>query len=451
MYKGENLQMTKIQIFGKNLKELLNEKADTLSLLTKFIKRRRKVKGSSFAKAMIIGNLGQESSLEGICTLFCQEDIEITKQALDLRFTKESVEFMENLYTEALGMMEESLSINCKVLKLFHFVKLLDSSYINLPENMRDQYRGYGSSYKNRPCSTQAGLKIQVVYDYLNQIISRLDIKEGIRSDQGYKDYLKDVHPGDLLIADLGYFAPNSFKIIHEQNAYFLSRYKADTNLYDPDTKEKIDLLALLKDQVFMTRELLLGSQTKLKVRIVCQKLTQEQSTYRRRKANKLAKSRGYKSSYQNQNLLDWAVFITNIPFSYVATEDLSKLYRLRWQVELLFKLYKSYGGIDRFYSKKPCRVLCQIYAKLIAMAIFHSLANCLYLQQGKEFSPMKAFDYLKLRGVEIFLTLRAGSRNLGILLKNIMDSWSRFCLKDRYRKKRLSTLNSLATIPPGA
>jgi len=175
-------------------------------------------------------------------------------------------------------------------------------------------------------------------------------------------------------------------------------------------------LLALLKNQEFVVKEFLLGSQPKLKVRVVCQKLTQEQAAYRRRKANKLAKSRGYTSSRRNQHLLDWAIFITNIPSSYVAAEDLSKLYRLRWQVELLFKLYKSYGGIDKFY----------IYAKIIAMAVFHSLANCLCLQQGKEFSPMKAFDYLKLRSLEIFLALRADAHNLGVLLRNIMDAWSR-------------------------
>ena len=114
-YKKENLLMTKIQNFEKNLKELLNEKADHISFSTRFIKRSRKIKGSSFAKAMVIGNLGQESSLEGIC-VFCQEDVEITKQGLDLRFTQKSVEFMEHLSGEALGMMEESLSINCQVL-----------------------------------------------------------------------------------------------------------------------------------------------------------------------------------------------------------------------------------------------------------------------------------------------------------------------------------------------
>jgi hypothetical protein len=50
----------------------LNEKADNLSSSTKFIKRRRRIKGSSFAKAMIVGNLEQESSLEGICALIIE-------------------------------------------------------------------------------------------------------------------------------------------------------------------------------------------------------------------------------------------------------------------------------------------------------------------------------------------------------------------------------------------
>lgn len=83
-------------------------------------------------------------------------------------------------------------------------------------------------------------------------------------------------------------------------------------------------------------------------------------------------------------------------------------------------------------------------------MSIFHSLANCLCLQQRKEFSPMKAFDHLKLRGTEIFLALRTGVDNLKILLQNIINSWVRFGLKDEYRKKRPSTLNSLATISTG-
>jgi hypothetical protein len=56
-----------------------------------------------------------------------------------------------------------------------------------------------------------------------------------------------------------------------------------------------------------------------------------------------------------------------------------------------------------------------------MAMTIFNSLANCLRIEEGKEFSPMKAFDYLKFRGGEIFSALASGVHDLGAILRNIL------------------------------
>ena len=47
-------------------------------------------------------------------------------------------------------------------------------------------------------------------------------------------------------------------------------------------------------------------------------------------------------------------------------------LSRIRWQIELLFKLWKSHGRLDTSRSSKPWRVLCEVYAKLIARVIQH-------------------------------------------------------------------------------
>jgi hypothetical protein len=49
-------------------------------------------------------------------------------------------------------------------------------------------------------------------------------------------------------------------------------------------------------------------------------------------------------------------------------------LYRVRWQIELLFKLWKSDGQIDESRSDQPYRILTEVYAKLLAMVIQHWL-----------------------------------------------------------------------------
>ncbi len=66
-------------------------------------------------------------------------------------------------------------------MKHFGGVKLLDSSYISLPNSMEDMYKGYGTSYSGYESNTKSGIKLQLVFDYLNQTLDQLNITEGIR------------------------------------------------------------------------------------------------------------------------------------------------------------------------------------------------------------------------------------------------------------------------------
>ncbi|MFP3033054.1 MAG: IS4 family transposase [Wolbachia sp.] len=436
--------MKRIVCTSKKLKEFFNEKADKISATTGFIKRKRKLKGSSFVKAIVLGNIRVDNcSIETICQLLNEDSINITKQGLDFRFTKEAVEFMKRMYNESLVLFKNSLKVDCRILKQFRSVKLLDSSYISLPNGMENIYKGYGTSYSGYESNTKSEIKLQLVFDYLTQTLEQLNITEGIRSDQGYRRHLSNISSNDLLISDLGYFVPSSFKQINEAGAYFISRYKSDTNIYGIETNQKIELLECLEDKLFLENEVLLGKETKIKVRIICQKLTEEQSIIRRRRANRLAKSHGYTSSQKNQKLLDWSIFITNVPENKISAEQVLIIYRVRWQIELLFKLYKSHIRLDELKGK-PYRVLCELYAKLCAILIFHGIVGCTELKKGTELSLTKAFIELKRRVRELFLTLNCVVSKVQIFLKKLVSTWSKFSLKDKYRKTRISTLSAL-------
>src|SRR5205085_7561381 len=65
-----------------------------------------------------------------------------------------------------------------------------------------------------------------------------------------------------------------------------------------------------------------------------------------------------------------WTLVVTNVPRARLSLPEALVLLRLRWQIERLFRLWKEDGQIDDWRSKKPWRILCELYGKLSAMLI---------------------------------------------------------------------------------
>lgn len=121
--------MDKIINLSKICKEFFTEKGNDLSIATGFIKRRRKLTGSAFVRALVLGNIADGNcSIEGMCQLLWEDSIDMTKQGLDFRFTESAVEFMKTMYGECIGLFKKTLPLDCEILRQFGSVKLLDSS-----------------------------------------------------------------------------------------------------------------------------------------------------------------------------------------------------------------------------------------------------------------------------------------------------------------------------------
>ena len=90
----------------------------------------------------------------------------------------------------------------------------------------------------------------------------------------------------------------------------------------------------------------------------------------RRQKLYKRCCKRGTLPSEAALLLCDWTVFISNVPKEKLGLQQVWVVYRLRWQVELLFKRWKSLGSLGRSVGQKVYRVLSEVYAKLLGAVL---------------------------------------------------------------------------------
>ncbi|MGH8608974.1 MAG: transposase, partial [Gammaproteobacteria bacterium] len=81
----------------------------------------------------------------------------------------------------------------------------------------------------------------------------------------------------------------------------------------------------------------------------------------------------------------------TNLPPGRYSVSEVAKAYRLRWQVELLFKEWKSYANLHAFDTHNPAIVEGLIWAAIGAAALKRFLAHSAQVVAGVETSTRKA------------------------------------------------------------
>jgi hypothetical protein len=183
---------------------------------------------------------------------------------------------------------------------------------------------------------------------------------------------------GCLYVADLGFFGVQRLTTIAagepDQPAIkrsFVSRYQPKTVLQTRGG-HRIALAGILPQQVGQVVEggALLGQAGRLAVRVIMLRVPQEVADQRRAHIRQVAQAHGRTPDEEVLWLADWTILLTNVPRRRLATEQVLVILRLRWQIERLFRLWKEHGHIDAWRSKKPWRILCEVYAKLAAMVL---------------------------------------------------------------------------------
>lgn len=90
-------------------------------------------------------------------------------------------------------------------------------------------------------------------------------------------------------------------------------------------------------------------------------------SEKRIRKATKYSNRKdGYQLSKDYKIKSHYSIFITNVPRDILSIAQIQRTYKLRWQIEIIFKTWKSHLSIHKVKYIKKERLECQLLAKFI-------------------------------------------------------------------------------------
>ncbi len=376
----------------EGMQDILTESSDIIGRETKFIQRQRKLSGSSFVQTLVFGWLSNpEATLEELCQTAAILGIQISPPGLSKRFTPQASDFLQKVLETAVSTVIASEPVAIPILARFNGVHLQDSSIVTLPDELAAVWVGCGGSSGEKSSSS---VKMQVRLDLNTGKLAGPYLRPGREHDQSY--HLDNPPKGSLLIRDLGYFALKEFKDLNEQGVYWLSRVKSNCDVID-ESGIRWGLLELLKKHCHdeLDMQVMLGVKEKVPCRLLAVRVPDEVAKIRRCKLISEAKRKGKKPSKKSLELASWTALTCNVSYEKLSLKEAFVLMRTRWQIELIFKLWKSHGFIDEWRTENPWRILCEVYAKLIVMLIQHwiLLAGCWQYPDRSLFKAVKTIQ----------------------------------------------------------
>jgi len=148
--------------------------------------------------------------------------------------------------------------------------------------------------------------------------------------------------------------------------------------------------------------------------RLLARRVPQEVADQRRR-LRETAQRKGRSVSAAQRAVADWTVFVTNVPAPQLTVVEAVVLGRVRWQIKLLFKLWKSHGQVDHLPAVHRGRFLCKLYGRVLAMVVQHwvLVTSCWTVPDR---SLPKAARLVRIHGLILAKALPAARRLAAVL-----------------------------------
>lgn len=353
---------------------------DSVARETGFKVRESKLTPVMFLDAVLFKEADSAAiSLEDHCIALKQRyDLDIRKQSLAERFNGSATLFMQELLRRQLSLQiaadirHENLN---EQLRHFTSVKIKDSTRFQVPESLKEHYPG------STGAASGAGVHIQFEFDLLAGAGNVVTVTDALQQD--VNDAIRTqahIEPGSLIIRDLGYFSTSVLQEAHQRGAYYITRARHRMIYRHADTDKEINFNSVynkMKKGNLSHMELPISiGDKKIRNRLIIEMLPESEVEKRIAKAGKEARKKCRQLSQEYKSRARLNLFITNVPDNWISTENVRTIYRLRWQIELRFKAWKSFYHIDAIKKMQRYRFECYLYATLLLLMINSEIAT---------------------------------------------------------------------------
>jgi hypothetical protein len=392
-----------LALLAANMQALLTLTAEPIAWQSGCCQRTSPLSGAALVQTVVLGCLAHaQPTVEDYAQVATALDHPVTPQALDQRFTPQLARALEQLLAQAVGLVLSRNPDTATVLSRFDAVEVQDSSTLTLPDCLADYWQG-----SQTVTGSTAAVKVQTRLDLKSGALSAIRLEAGRANDHATPLQTTGLVAQTLHLRDLGYFDLDVLQSIDVAGAFYLSRVQDGTALFAADG-QRLDLGVFLGGQqdAVVDVPVTLGVQQRLACRLVAVRLPQEVADRRRQQVYANGRKKGYTPSQQKLALSAWNFYVTNVPTERLGVEDVLALARARWQIECLFKQWKSDGGLDRVRSAKPWRIVSEVLGKLIALVIQHAvLVQCVWQRANR--SLRKAAKAVRRQAGHLIASLR--------------------------------------------
>jgi Transposase DDE domain len=363
--------VTTVESLAAPLQAVFTHDADQIARDCRFVRRQRVFSGSSFLQTCAFTWVRHpDATLEQLVATAASLGLDVAVQSLDERIDFPAAEFFRLMLQRCLGVALAPCPRDLPLLDRFAGVYLDDCTHVTLPAGLAGLFPGCGGS------TAQAGvssLKILLRWEVRSAQLTALPPRSARQGDTTLAEELPLPPARALRLADVAFFKLQTLYDLDQAGVFFISKIKQGTTLRilgQPVADLAAWLVGRGKDRV--DRRCVLGGKGKkaISCRLIAWRVSPQAAQQRRQRLLKDGIDKGYTPSAKALALCDWLVLVTNVPRKLLALGEVAAVYRVRWQVELIFKAFKSDLKIDQWRTGRPGRILAEVYGKLIAAVV---------------------------------------------------------------------------------